>query len=91
MAELYSTAPTKTIEEVEKILSNSQNNDKNSSSQKRETFDLARKIITAWVPYDCETPVIKKYWGAVYRLLDDRRRDHKAQEEHEKQGKVGIL
>lgn len=91
MAELYCNAPTKTVEEVEKLLSNSQSSDQNSSSQKRDTFDLARKIITTWVPYDCETPVIKKYWGAVYKILDGRRGDDKTQEEHEKQGKVRIF
>lgn len=45
----------------------------------------------AWVPYDCETSVIKKYWGAVYRLLDDRRENQAMQGEYGKPKKVSVL
>lgn len=70
-ARLYSDAPEKSVEDVETMLSSSKNNDQKTSSQKMDIFDLARKIITVWVPENCEVPVIKKYWGGVYRLLDE--------------------
>ncbi len=39
---------------------------------KWEIFDLARKILLAFVPKGYDAPVISKYWGALHKLLNEK-------------------
>ena len=39
-------------------------------------FELASKILLAFVPTGYDAPVISKYWGALYKLLNEKVRLH---------------
>lgn len=50
-----------------------QNDDDESTTSliSKTIYKHSQKIINALVPEDFEDPVIAKYWGAIYRLLDE--------------------
>ena len=40
-----------------------------SLTEKGTIFDLSDKILHAFVPRECESPVVNKYWGSVFGFL----------------------
>lgn len=60
------------VPEVENMPGDSSQAETPSLTGKEIFYDIAEKSLHAFVPTECDGPVVAKYWGSVYRILAEK-------------------